>query len=189
MRDLPDPGVYHAQGDPPNTFRYWDGTSWHGEPTYRDGRSAARRTPSGFAHFAHLGPRMGAAFIDSFIVRTTYLIVLDISGSPDNWVKLTLFLVNFFSVLAMTAIWGATPGKMLLRIRVTSTDGHTSPPGILQAALRAAIYSALISQGVLLVRIMGIVTNMILINTDKERRSLSDLVGATRVVKQDSLYS
>lgn len=26
------PGWYHAEGDPPNTERYWDGSAWQGEP-------------------------------------------------------------------------------------------------------------------------------------------------------------
>ncbi len=26
------PGWYHAEGDPPNTQRYWNGTSWDGAP-------------------------------------------------------------------------------------------------------------------------------------------------------------
>jgi|GEM_PF-1026915 len=28
-----EPGWYHAQGDPPDTVRYWDGQTWQGEPT------------------------------------------------------------------------------------------------------------------------------------------------------------
>ncbi len=32
MTDAPTPGWYHAEGDPPNTQRYWDGNSWQGDP-------------------------------------------------------------------------------------------------------------------------------------------------------------
>ncbi|MEM7092616.1 MAG: DUF2510 domain-containing protein [Actinomycetota bacterium] len=41
---MTDPGWYHAQGDPADTMRYWDGTQWVGEPT---AQTAASEPPSG----------------------------------------------------------------------------------------------------------------------------------------------
>ena len=36
MSDSPPPGYYPAQGDPPNTTRYWDGAAWVGGPIPTD---------------------------------------------------------------------------------------------------------------------------------------------------------
>lgn len=40
-----EPGWYPADGDPPNTMRYWTGTAWQGGPTYA-GAAYATAVPS-----------------------------------------------------------------------------------------------------------------------------------------------
>lgn len=41
MSDSPQaPGWYHAEGDPPGTQRYWDGTNWTGNPMPAGGAGA-----------------------------------------------------------------------------------------------------------------------------------------------------
>ena len=44
---MSDPGWYSAEGDPPGTTRYWDGSQWVGEPVASPAASPA--TPQGFA--------------------------------------------------------------------------------------------------------------------------------------------
>ena len=46
MTDSAAPGWYHAQGDPPGTERYWDGSAWTEGP--RPVAPATPETPSGF---------------------------------------------------------------------------------------------------------------------------------------------
>ena len=45
MSDSATPGWYHAEGDPPNTERYWDGTAWTEGPRPVGGFPAAPPTP------------------------------------------------------------------------------------------------------------------------------------------------
>lgn len=46
MSDSAVPGWYHAEGDPPNTERYWDGSAWTDGPRPIVGSSAMPETPS-----------------------------------------------------------------------------------------------------------------------------------------------
>ena len=45
MSDSATPGWYHAEGDPPNTERYWDGSTWTDGPRPVGGFPAAPPTP------------------------------------------------------------------------------------------------------------------------------------------------
>lgn len=46
MSDAATPGWYHAEGDPPNTERYWDGSAWTEGPRPVGGFPAAPPTPA-----------------------------------------------------------------------------------------------------------------------------------------------
>lgn len=46
MSDSAQPGWYHAEGDPPNTERYWDGTAWTEGPRPVGGTPPVSDTPS-----------------------------------------------------------------------------------------------------------------------------------------------
>lgn len=46
MSDAATPGWYHAEGDPPDTERYWDGSSWTEGPRPVGGFPAAPPTPA-----------------------------------------------------------------------------------------------------------------------------------------------
>ena len=69
------PGWYQADGDPPGTTRYWDGTQWIGEPVHTP---AAPSSPGGYASYgaptgpalklASPGSRIGARLIDILIL-------------------------------------------------------------------------------------------------------------------------
>lgn len=47
------PGWYYADGDPPGTMRYWDGTQWVGEPT---AHQPAQQAYSGGGEIVQLDP-------------------------------------------------------------------------------------------------------------------------------------
>ena len=72
MSDQPA-GHYYAQGDPPGTVRYWDGTQWVGEPIPAPPTSATPPPPPGSptgtesGAFASIGVRLGAAIVDGII--------------------------------------------------------------------------------------------------------------------------
>lgn len=49
MSDAATPGWYHAEGDPPGTERYWDGSMWTDGPRPVGGFPAAPPTPAPIA--------------------------------------------------------------------------------------------------------------------------------------------
>lgn len=84
----PDPGHYHAEGDPPDTVRYWNGTAWEGDPMPAPPSDTPPPPPPGAgapppppgagapppvnggvdtSRFATLGIRIGAGLIDALI--------------------------------------------------------------------------------------------------------------------------
>jgi len=52
MQDSAGPGWYHAEGDPPNTERYWDGNAWTEGPRPVGGFPSAPPQPTGPAAVA-----------------------------------------------------------------------------------------------------------------------------------------
>lgn len=59
MTTGPVPGWYHAEGDPPNTERYWDGTQWTEGPRPVGGSAPATPpsdSPTDMPYFGSPGP-------------------------------------------------------------------------------------------------------------------------------------
>lgn len=75
MSDAAAPGWYHAEGDPPNTERYWDGSMWTEGPRPVGGFPAAPPTPPPMA----AGPGAYGGFYPEQSQATTAL-VLSILG-------------------------------------------------------------------------------------------------------------
>jgi len=76
MSDAATPGWYHAEGDPPGTERYWDGSMWTEGPRPIGGFPAAPPTPQPMAVTA---PGMYPGVYAESSQATTAL-VLSISG-------------------------------------------------------------------------------------------------------------
>ncbi len=78
-------GWYYAQGDPPDTQRYWDGTQWQGGPQAVS-QSASGIGSGGFAgavgspKYANTGARFVAYLIDVAILIPAYIVALIIGG-------------------------------------------------------------------------------------------------------------
>ena len=58
------PGWYHAEGDPPGSQRYWNGTTWVGEPRDMGAAPTAAGHQYGGATLAEPGTRIIARIID-----------------------------------------------------------------------------------------------------------------------------
>lgn len=75
MSDTPTtpPGWYYAEGDAPGTKRYWDGSTWVGEPQLMMSAppppvgGASEADSSGVAGLSSVGKRMGGRLIDAII--------------------------------------------------------------------------------------------------------------------------
>ena len=199
------PGWYYAEGDPPNTQRYWDGSQWTGAPVYQQ--------PAAHARLAEPGTRMGGRVIDALILLGLLigLVLLDIGGTPDAALvdnsdfSFTLNDRSFdtrleFGVFAVFGfVWyvlwvhfkGGTPGKLMLGLRVADEATGDTPVSIQQAALRASVYAlpllALISLDlgdVAQFASFGVgLLSLILLFTDDKHRTVMDRVAKTVVVR------
>ena len=163
------PGWYYAEGDPPNTQRYWDGSQWTGAPVYQQpaamgamGSPQQPGMPAAHARPAEPGSRMGGRVIDVLIMFgfLVVLVLLDIGGTADpdligdsdfsfqlnDRAYDTRLEYGVFAVfgLAWHVLWvhfaGGTPGKLMLGMRVADEASGDVPVDIRQAALRASVY-------------------------------------------------
>jgi len=92
--------------------------------------------------------RLVASFVDILIVTVAYLLITplveaDIQEHMALAVLLLYLLFPWAYLVAFTALYGATPGKMLLGIRVVKSDGR--PVGWLTALTRETLGKTLSS--------------------------------------------
>ena len=206
------PGWYHGEGDPPGSTRYWDGTRWVGDPV----AAPADVVGPGGRQLASPGRRVGARAIDLVILVIITLVFLfpAISdmidgidalppGASDDEVTqvvedafsdrgtnlLLAGVVGFAWEWLFVAFVGGTPGKLMVRIRITDRETGTSPPSIGQAAMRAAnrlfgllaaVSAALgnVATGVL--ALIGL-ASFIMLFVDDQHRTVMDHIGKTVV--------
>ena len=200
MPDAAPAGFYHAEGDPPDTVRYWDGTTWMAEPEppsdhpelSATGSYAAEETgfagaglmPTDTTRYGTLGIRMGAQLIDIVIGA----IVIVPFGSGSLVVAGIVTLVWWLIIVGMVARLGGSPGKLAVGLRVTRIDGNTTPPGDQESAMRAlpGLLNLIPVVGGLIALAIAIVS-IYLVSNDPERRSVYDRIGGTRVVYKNRL--
>jgi uncharacterized RDD family membrane protein YckC len=149
-------GWYYAQGDPPGTQRYWDGTQWVGGPQAAQGASepgAYGQQPAGGYGVgggvpAEWGTRALAFLIDaglivagSVVLFVVPLMLSIVSEGLASVVSLLLFLA-----LLGFAIWnqiillgqGASIGKQKMNIRLVA-DATGQPVGAGMAFVRGLL--------------------------------------------------
>ena len=219
------PGWYHAEGDPVNTTRYWDGAMWVGEPVANPDASGASAAPAsgGFTsvdgagpanlNLASTGSRIGARFIDIVIGLVILLILIFpfISALLDGFDALgpnptgeqiervvedaleeagsTRFLIFAVVSVLWDFIWvglfGATPGKLILGLRVANRDNGTTPPGWGAAALRSLnrLVGFIPGIGSIITLLIGLVS-LIMLFVDEKNRTVMDFAAKTLVIKK-----
>ena len=183
MSNTTPPGYYHADGDPEQTVRYWDGTKWAGEPMPSPSASPAALHPERFAGFwIRLAARILDGLVGSIIV-VPLMLVADTAGSLSLIVAASILL--FVIQISMVAKLGGTPGKLIVGLRVTLADGSTTPPGFKAAILR--VLPEFLTAPIPLLPFVIVILNIIFVLTDDEKRSVNDRVGSTRVVKASAL--
>ena len=99
-----------------------------------------------------------------------------------------LTIILWLLLVVVTTVYGASPGKLILGLRITEEDGVSTPIEIGMSARRylptlvglIPIVGSLLSIGVA-------VTNLVFVSNDHERRSVYDRVGNTRVVYANRL--
>ncbi len=207
-------GWYYAEGDPPGTTRYWDGERWVGDPQYSGPPQASGGygAPTGRYTLANPGTRIGARVID-FIIAFVILLILAIplistlvddidalgpnpsdaqvervftDAFEDNATLFIVFaVVGLFWDFFWIGLFGGTPGKLILGLRVARADSGASPPGWGKAALRSLnrLVGLIPGFGFLIALLVGLVS-LIMMFSDEEHRTVMDRVASTIVVRK-----
>lgn len=210
-------GWYHAEGDPVGTKRYWDGSMWIGEPTTMTadnggapGNSASTGKRIGARIIDWLLMGIGAG-IPAMIAVLNHL---DFDALPDAEdpdfqsllqteleaqfetfsLGIGVGLVAIFFVL-WEILWlgfaGASPGKMLLGLRVQNAKTGEVGPGWVAAVLRNLLRFALIipvASGLFfLIAVLGLFASVVMLFSDSQGRTLVDRIASTVVVDKKSL--
>jgi uncharacterized RDD family membrane protein YckC len=202
------PGWYYAQGDPPGTQRYWDGTSWVGAPQPVPG-AGGMAIGTETSNLAEPLPRIGARFIDGIIwavissivngIFGTFSAITNASGDLGDLDLSTgrVVLAGLVSTaliagyeIFMVGTYGATLGKMALSIKVVKVDGSDAD---METAFRrmilyivVGVVSAIPILGILgsLANFIIFVAGLVMLFTDSLRQTPWDKVGKTIVVKK-----
>ena len=193
-------GYYHAEGDAPGTVRYWDGTGWASDPMLPP--PGAISAPGGVFsqdRFGGVGIRIGAIVLDGIAFIVTAILVSipfaeDVSNADNSfefqingWAALLGPIAFLALTVALVAATGASPGKLMVGLRITTADGVT-PPGYGPAALRSLPWALTLIPFLGIVIWFGIViTSLVTISNDNECRSVFDRISNTRVVLKSRL--
>ena len=144
------PGWYYAQGDPPGTQRYWDGTQWQGGPQAAGGtaaQAAGGAAGYGGAVVAESGTRFVAFLIDFGIVFAGAIVLVIVSaifGAISDTLGslvavvgyLGIFAFQIYNLVYLQGTTGQTIGKKRQGVTLLSeTTGQ--PVGVGQAIVRS----------------------------------------------------
>lgn len=140
MTDAGQPaGWYPAEGDPPGTQRYWDGTQWQGGPQPIGGMTAT--AGGGPGEKVEYGTRAVAFLIDTGIYLAIYVVTL-ILGSISDALGLIGSLAQLgFSIyngIYLQGTTGQTIGKKQQGIKLVA-DATGQPVGMGMAFVRGLL--------------------------------------------------
>jgi uncharacterized RDD family membrane protein YckC len=150
MTDLPatPPGWYHAQGDPPDTQRYWDGTHWQGGPQPILGQATGLPFTEAVDH-ATPGARFVAYLVDGALYLVAYVSVFALTAIVSAFSDVLGALVLGLGLLALLGgiayNWlylqgttGQTIGKRQQGIKVVSLQTR-QPIGVAMTFVRLIV--------------------------------------------------
>ena len=142
--------------------------------------------------FGTVGIRIGAAILDgiiSIIIAIPFIIVIQPSTDGAAYgLGLMLTIILWLLLVVVTTVYGASPGKLILGLRITGEDGVTTPIDMPTSARRyLPTLVGLIPLVGGLISLAIAVTNLVFVSNDHERRSVYDRIGGTRVVYANRL--
>lgn len=134
--------------------------------------------------------RIGARLLDGLILGVlSSVIVIGLSGGIDrdesSWgLAIVSLLLAVAYEVGFVGAMGATPGKLMLGLRIVAQEDGRTPPGWDKAALRYT------PDLVIIVPVIGglaslviVVLSLVWLGTDDRRRTVYDRVATTYVVK------
>lgn len=197
MTDLPPSqpaGWYHAEGDPPNTQRYWDGSQWQGGPQPAPPPSTAAAT-DGSGDLAAPGQRLLARLIDWAIWIAISMVLAVVVGGGRSTLGTEVtggsWLAGLVSTLLIVAyeVWfvankGGTPGKLVLGLRVADAATRATPVDYGTSVKRVVpiLIQFVPLIGPLVSFVIGVIS-IVLIFTDARRQTIWDKIAGTVVVR------
>jgi uncharacterized RDD family membrane protein YckC len=191
------PGWYYAQGDPPNTQRYWDGTQWQGGPQPIQGAGQAATAGGaggGQGDLASPWSRLGARILDGLILLIPNIIIAvvlgagayGLGGDASFGAALVAGIIGTFIGLAYEFYFltkdGATIGKKALNIKVVQENGADLDQEVTIRRLILPALNAIPVIGPLINAIVGLAT-AIMIFVDDRRQVPHDKIAKTLVVR------
>jgi uncharacterized RDD family membrane protein YckC len=125
--------------------------------------------------YAGLG-RIAASFLDGIVIFTIIGVILYFLYYPGDVDKTTsefiIGLVSMIYSIFFVAIWGATPGKKLLKMKIV--DKNYNKPKFWQIILRES-FGKIVTGMLLLISVL-------LVLFHKQKRSIHDFIAGTYVV-------
>ena len=205
------PGWYPAQGDPPGTVRWWDGSKWVGGPQTQGAQQQAGYVAPGAGMLANgrelADPwlRIAAAIIDGILIALVsipFVGVAIFSGGFDQNDTFTVDtggfvltalagLITTGYVVGMNTYFSGTVGKLLLGLRIVGRNGE-EPLGIPLGPKRSAnhIVGFVLGLVPILNILVGIafflldLVSLVFLFSDPEHRTVMDRFADTYVVKK-----
>jgi uncharacterized RDD family membrane protein YckC len=155
------------------------------KPVFMQKLSEGAKLPTGGLKYAGFGIRFGAKFLDGLILGLPFMVVLFAVLIPQA-VKTTPGQVNFLPLLIQLGFvlvqigyqiffvgkYGATPGKMLCKLKVVTADGDPISYGRATGRAFAEILSGMICD----------IGYLLVIFDNPQKRALHDHICNTRVV-------
>jgi len=201
------PGWYPAEGDPPGTVRWWDGSKWVGGPQEQGVQQEAGYVAPGAGALANgrelADPwlRIGAAIIDWLVTVVVSIPFIGFAiagavatdGELDGGaiaLGLVASLITTAYYVVMNSQFSATLGKMALGLRIVGRNGEEPLGwniGVRRTANRLVgilgnipILGILVGLALLVLNLVSLV----FLFTDNERRTVMDRFADTYVVKK-----
>lgn len=197
-------GWYHAEGDPPGTQRYWDGSAWQGGP--QPTQQAATGMPglsgqAGGQNIASVVDRILARLVDIAIgIVISLIAAVAIGGgqasafSTDYSFRAALAgliggLLYIAYELYFTSNGGQTLGKKALSTKIVNEDGSDIDMAV--AVRRFSPYIASTVAGIIpilgalvgLVLLLIALASFVMLFVDERKQTVWDKIATTIVVK------
>ncbi len=181
------PGWYYAQGDPPGTQRYWDGSQWVGGPQAAQGGSPEagggyNPVAGGVAAPAEYGTRAVAWLVDFAIFFGIGLVAWFLSFG-DGFIGLLSLLVYlaqigfaFYNWVFQQGSTGQTIGKSTQNLKLVADDTG-QPVGIVMALVRSLIITVFY-----VACVVPVLIDMLWPLWDNDKKRLTDKILSQSVV-------